>query len=118
MAQRMSLMSHPQTGHWSCPALRPIKKRLDWYRCAFGLAVTASEMGTTTSDRAGMAVQNVAKGQERKSSARRGSPAATGLERFDQASPVGTMAAVSTIKITLLSGARVQCNTPFGTVKP
>jgi len=27
---------------------------------------------------------------------------------------VGTIAAVSTIKITLLSGARVQCNTPFG----
>jgi hypothetical protein len=40
------------------------------------------------------------------------------LERFDQTSPVGTIAAVSTIKITLLSGARVQCNTPFGTVKP
>jgi hypothetical protein len=40
------------------------------------------------------------------------------LERFDQASPVGTIAAVSTIKITLLSAARVQCNTPFGTVKP
>jgi len=35
-----------------------------------------------------------------------------------QVSPVGTMAAVSTIKITLFSGARVQCNTPFGTVKP
>ncbi len=37
---------------------------------------------------------------------------------LDQASPVGAIAAVSTIKITLLSGARVQCNTPFGTVKP
>jgi hypothetical protein len=36
----------------------------------------------------------------------------------DQVSPVGTMAAVSTIKIALFSGARVQCNTPFGTVKP
>ena len=43
--------------------------------------------------------------------------AATGLE-FDQVSSVGTIAAVSTIKITLLSGARVQCDTPFGTVKP
>ena len=45
---------------------------------------------------------------------------ATRREDFsiDQASPVGTIAAVSTIKITLLSGARVQCNTPFGTVKP
>jgi hypothetical protein len=40
------------------------------------------------------------------------------LSEFDQVSPVGTIAAVSTIKITLLSGARVQCNTPFGTVKP
>jgi hypothetical protein len=37
---------------------------------------------------------------------------------LDQVSPVGTMAAVSTIKTTLFSGARVQCNTPFGTVKP
>ena len=37
---------------------------------------------------------------------------------LDQVSPVGTMAAVSIIKITLFSGARVQCNTPFGTVKP
>jgi hypothetical protein len=37
---------------------------------------------------------------------------------LDQASPVGTIAAVSTIKITLLSGARVQWSTPFGTVKP
>jgi hypothetical protein len=49
---------------------------------------------------------------------RRGRRSSTGLERLDQASPVGTMAPVSTIKITLLSGARVQCNTPFGTVKP
>jgi hypothetical protein len=40
------------------------------------------------------------------------------LDVGHQASPVGTIAAVSTIKITLLSGARVQCNTPFGTVKP
>jgi len=57
-------------------------------------------------------------GQERKSPLGAAGAAATGLERFDQASPVGTIAAVSTIKITLLSGARVQCNTPFGTVKP
>ena len=56
--------------------------------------------------------------QEWKSSLGTAGTAATGLERFDQASPVGTIAAVSTIKITLLSGARVQCNTPFGTVKP
>jgi hypothetical protein len=40
------------------------------------------------------------------------------VEEVDQVSPVGTIAAVSTIKITLFSGARVQCNTPFGTVKP
>ena len=53
------------------------------------------------------------RGQERKSPLGR-----QALERFDQVSPVGTIAAVSTIKITLLSGARVQCNTPFGTVKP
>jgi hypothetical protein len=32
-------------------------------------------------------------------------------------SPVGAIAAVSTIKITLLSGARVQCNAPLGTAK-
>jgi hypothetical protein len=56
--------------------------------------------------------------QERKSPLGAAGAVATGLERFDQASPVGTIAAVSTIKITLLSGARVQCNTPFGTVKP
>jgi len=43
---------------------------------------------------------------------------ALGLDVGHQASPVGTIAAVSTIKITLLSGARVQWNTPFGTVKP
>ena len=40
------------------------------------------------------------------------------LSEFDQVSPVGTIAAVSTIKITLLSGARVQCKTPFGTANP
>ena len=40
------------------------------------------------------------------------------LEWLNQVSPVGTIAAVSTIRIMLLSGARVQCNTPFGTVKP
>jgi hypothetical protein len=57
-------------------------------------------------------------GKERKSPVGAAGAAATGLERFNQASPVGTIAAVSTIKITLLSGARVQCNTPFGTVKP
>ena len=33
-------------------------------------------------------------------------------------SPVGTTFAVSTIKITLFSGARVQCMTPFGTTNP
>ena len=33
-------------------------------------------------------------------------------------SPVGTTVAVSTIKITLFSGARVQCMTPFGTTNP
>jgi len=41
--------------------------------------------------------------------------------RFDlrpQVSPVGTIAAVSTIKMMLFSGARVQCITPFGTTKP
>jgi hypothetical protein len=43
------------------------------------------------------------------------------LVRFDlraQVSPVGTIAAVSTIKMILFSGARVQCTTPFGTTKP
>jgi hypothetical protein len=43
------------------------------------------------------------------------------LVRFDlraQVSPVGTIAAVSTIKMMLFSGARVQCITPFGTTKP
>ena len=33
-------------------------------------------------------------------------------------SPVGTMAAVSTIRITARSGARVRCTTPLGTTKP
>jgi hypothetical protein len=56
--------------------------------------------------------------QKRKSLLAAAGAAATSLEWFDQASPVGTIAAVSTINITLLSGARVQCNTPFGTVKP
>jgi PNKP adenylyltransferase domain, C-terminal region len=38
--------------------------------------------------------------------------------RRAQMSPVGTIAAVSTIKMMLFSGARVQCITPFGTTKP
>ena len=62
--------------------------------------------------------QGLDRGQERKPPVGAADAAATGLERFDQASPVGTIAAVSTIKITLLSGARVQCKIPFGTVKP
>jgi hypothetical protein len=35
-----------------------------------------------------------------------------------QVSPVGTIAAVSTINMMLFSGARVQCITPFGPTKP
>jgi hypothetical protein len=35
-----------------------------------------------------------------------------------QASPVGAIDAVSTIRTALLTGARVQCITPFGTTKP
>ena len=34
------------------------------------------------------------------------------------ASPVGTMAAVSTIRMTARSGARVRCLTPLGTTNP
>ena len=41
----------------------------------------------------------------------------TGRER-SHASPVGTIVAVSTMRMTLFSGARVQCITPFGTTKP
>ena len=32
--------------------------------------------------------------------------------------PVGTIAAVSTMRITVRSGARVRCSTPFGTTNP
>jgi hypothetical protein len=35
-----------------------------------------------------------------------------------QVSPVGMIAAVSTINMMLFSGARVRCTTPFGTTKP
>src|SRR5262249_13608562 len=35
-----------------------------------------------------------------------------------QSSPVGTMPAVSTIRITTRSGARVRCLTPLGTTNP
>ena len=35
-----------------------------------------------------------------------------------QVSPVGTIAAVSTMSTTARSGARVRCTTPFGTTKP
>ena len=57
--------------------------------------------------------------------ARRAFENAAGLElrhllggERSHASPVGTIAAVSTMRMTLFSGARVQCITPFGTTNP
>jgi hypothetical protein len=38
--------------------------------------------------------------------------------RFLRQSPVGTIPAFSTIRITVLCGARVRCTMPFGTTKP